>query len=81
MIKTVSWTGAARPASARTETRHYAGPLRTMLNGMIGALRRGSIQVYLLFIVLTVVVLFLFEGFSVRGAALENLDSPAVRTR
>jgi hypothetical protein len=52
-----------------------------MLNNMIGALRRGSIQVYLLFIVLTVVVLFLFEGFSVRGAALENLDSPAVRTR
>jgi hydrogenase-4 component B len=81
MVKTVSWTGAVPAARAWAEARHPAGPLKTLLNGMVGALRRGSIQVYLLFIVLTVVVLFLFEGISAPGTAREAMDSVAVGTQ
>jgi hydrogenase-4 component B len=80
MVKTVSWTGAVRPAAARSEVRRHAGPLKTALNGMVIALRRGSIQVYILFIVLTVAALFLVEGFSARGVAREIPNSAAVGT-
>jgi hypothetical protein len=80
MVKTISWTGAARPAAARAGVHDHAGPLRRALNGMVGAVRRGSIQVCILFMVLTVVVLFLFEGMSSRSAAREIQDSTTVGT-
>jgi hypothetical protein len=45
------------------ELQIHGGPIRSLTTGIVGAFRRGAIQVYLLFIVLTLIVLFLFEGF------------------
>lgn len=87
MLRTVSWSGEARDrsiessaegvaaraiAEARAPVEHgRRGPVRTLVLAMVTALRRGSIQSYLAFIVLTLVVLFLIEA----------LSSPAVAHR
>jgi NADH:ubiquinone oxidoreductase subunit 5 (subunit L)/multisubunit Na+/H+ antiporter MnhA subunit len=68
MVRTVSWRGESEsPGVAQSAAAHRRGPVRTLMAGMVSALRRGSIQVRLLFIVLTLVVLFLFEAISSRG--------------
>ncbi|MEK7755582.1 MAG: hypothetical protein AAB385_00005, partial [Planctomycetota bacterium] len=68
MVRTVSWRGESEsPGVAQSAAAHRRGPVRTLMAGMVSALRRGSIQVRLLFIVLTLVVLFLFEALSSRG--------------
>jgi len=72
MVRTVSWSGTGSversidsPRSptiaARNERR---GPVRTVITGLVAALRRGSIQVHLAFIVITLVLLFLIEALS-----------------
>jgi hypothetical protein len=61
VIKTLSIRGIAPPAAGRPVSGLQAGPLKTLMRGMTAAVRRGSIQVYIAFIVLTVVTLFLFE--------------------
>ncbi len=68
MVRTVSWRGESEsPGVAQSAAAHRRGPVRTLTDGMVSALRRGSIQVRLLFIVLTLVVLFLFEAISSAG--------------
>ncbi len=62
MVRTVSWSGrgdvlSTPPADAR-------GPARALVAGVVGALRRGSIQVRLAFIVLTLVLLLVIEAIS-----------------
>jgi len=65
MVRTVSWGGeAAPPGSRQPGPHHRRGPVRSLIQAMILALRRGSIQVRLLFVVLTLVVLFVFEALS-----------------
>jgi formate hydrogenlyase subunit 3/multisubunit Na+/H+ antiporter MnhD subunit len=63
MIRTVSWTGAVSPVPMSEELQIHGGPIQSLTTGIVGAFRRGAIQVYLLFIVLTLIVLFLWEGF------------------
>lgn len=68
MVRTVSWRGESEsPGVAQSAAAHRRGPLRTLTVGMVSALRRGSIQVRLLFIVLTLIVLFLCEALSSAG--------------
>lgn len=68
MVRTVSWRGESEsPGVAQSAAAHRRGPVRTLMAGMVSALRRGSIQIRLLFIVLTLVVLFLFEALSSVG--------------
>lgn len=70
MVRTVSWRGEPESReAARSAAGRRRGPVKTLLDGMITALRRGNIQVRLLFIVLTLVVLFLFEAISFGGRA------------
>ena len=65
MIRTVSWTGEAELRGlAPPEPPNRLGPLHTMLGAIVAGLRRGSIQVFLSFIVLTLVVLFFMEAIS-----------------
>jgi hydrogenase-4 component B len=54
--------GAAEAVAAAEQGRR--GPVRTLMLAMVTALRRGSIQIYLAFIVVTLVVLFLIEALS-----------------
>ncbi len=68
MVRTVSWRGVHESRDAAHSGAAYRrGPLRTLITGMVIGLRRGSIQIRLLFIVLTLVVLFLFEAISSVG--------------
>jgi len=68
MVRTVSWRGESEaPGIAQSVAAHRSGPVWTLTVGMVSALRRGSIQVRLLFIVLTLVVLFLCEALSSVG--------------
>ncbi|HEY3244795.1 MAG TPA: proton-conducting transporter membrane subunit [Phycisphaerae bacterium] len=65
MARTLTWTG--RPTIAppiRPPPAREAAPLRVVLARLLAAIRRGSIQVYLTFMVLTLIILFLIEGFS-----------------
>jgi formate hydrogenlyase subunit 3/multisubunit Na+/H+ antiporter MnhD subunit len=80
MIQTVSWSGTAKPEPADVPLED--DPLHSLTTGMVGALRRGAIQVYLLFIVLTLIVLFMWEGFSAsrisRAAETQGAQEAAV---
>ncbi len=68
MVRTISWRGESEsPGVLQWAAARRRGPVRTLMAGMVSALRRGSIQVRLLFIVLTLVVLFLFEALSSVG--------------
>lgn len=85
-VRTVSWrTGPPSPAASlvtnATERRH--GPVGTLVAGLVLALRRGSIQVRLLFIALTLLALFLFEAFTsaVRPASTADEGFPRVLSR
>jgi formate hydrogenlyase subunit 3/multisubunit Na+/H+ antiporter MnhD subunit len=92
MVRTVSWSGevreevvapvAAAEAVAAREHRRL-GPVRTLLLAMVTALRRGSIQIYLAFIVVTLVVLFLIEALSSPPVARRPVvhDSSAISAR
>jgi hypothetical protein len=63
IVRTVSWSGvAATPASPTITVR--SGPIRVLLTGVVGALRRGSIQLHLAFIVLTLLAVFVIETVS-----------------
>ncbi|NOT02846.1 MAG: hypothetical protein HOP29_19780 [Phycisphaerales bacterium] len=65
MVRTVSRLREIEsPADSPVMARRRPGPVRAILNAAIAALRRGSIQVRLLFLVLTLVVLFLIEAIS-----------------
>lgn len=65
MVRNVSWRGEQESWDATlSEAAYRRGPVRTLLAGMICSLRRGSIQIRLLFVVLTLVALFLFEATS-----------------
>jgi formate hydrogenlyase subunit 3/multisubunit Na+/H+ antiporter MnhD subunit len=61
MVRTVSWSGAEGAVPPAGGAPRRVGPLRTMLTGVVAALRRGSIQTHLAFIVLTMIVLFAIE--------------------
>jgi len=68
MVRTVSWRGEQESWDATlAEAAHRRGPVRILTTRMVCSLRRGSIQIRLLFVVLTLVVLFLFEAISSVG--------------
>jgi hydrogenase-4 component B len=69
MFRTVSWTGEAElRGPAPREPLKRLGPLRTLLGAIVAGLRRGSIQVFLSFIVLTLVTLFFMEAIAAPSA-------------
>jgi hydrogenase-4 component B len=82
IVRTVSWSGvAATPASPTITVR--SGPIRVLLTGVVGALRRGSIQMHLAFIVLTLLAVFVIETASspAAGGPPEPGDSGAAALR
>jgi formate hydrogenlyase subunit 3/multisubunit Na+/H+ antiporter MnhD subunit len=64
MYRHVTWSGIPVADTTPFEIQGRVGPLRTLMASTAGALRKGTIQVYLSFIVITLIVLFLIEGFS-----------------
>ena len=75
MMRSVSWSGAAVVRAPRRAMAHR-GPLKVLISGMLGALRRGSIQTYILFIVLTLVFLLLFEWIVTPHDARPAVNEP-----
>ena len=62
MVRSVSWSREGTAHDERGPVSPFRmGPLRTLALGVVGALRRGTIQVYLSFIVIVLVILFLSE--------------------
>jgi hypothetical protein len=73
MVRTVSWRGEQEsPEAACWAAAHRRGPVKTLMAGMVAVLRRGSIQVRLLFIVLTLIVLFLCEAIAWKHQNVET---------
>jgi hypothetical protein len=69
-VRTVSWGGEYGSSDAASSgPARGRGPVRVLVAGMVSALRRGSIQIRLFFIVLTLVLLFLVEAMSSPGRA------------
>lgn len=68
MIRTVSWSGRPAADASPVGAAGRIGPLRVLMVGAVGALRRGRIHVYMAFIVLTLLVVFVVESLSARGA-------------
>jgi formate hydrogenlyase subunit 3/multisubunit Na+/H+ antiporter MnhD subunit len=85
MVRTVSWSGAPAAATESTEPEGRINPLRLLLARVTVGLRRGSIQTYLTFIVLALLVVFLVEAFASpgprsptsSGSALEQVQGVA----
>lgn len=73
MVRTVARHDAPTAADPYEEERGR-GPLSSFVEVMVFALRRGSIQVRLLFIVVTLAVLFLFEAISPIGRSREKTE-------
>jgi len=68
MIRTVSWRGEQEPPrSIGHAPAPRGGPVAACLRAIVTGLHRGSIQVRLSFVVLTLVTLFLFEAISSKG--------------
>ncbi|MBI5866629.1 MAG: hypothetical protein HZB38_19350 [Planctomycetes bacterium] len=69
MIRNVSWTGEpVLPAPSRDDGARV-GPMRVLITGVATALRQGRIQLYMGFIVLTLLVVFFVESLSPRESA------------
>jgi hydrogenase-4 component B len=66
MVRTVSWAGRPALEAPRGNAGERIGPLRVIAGGVLRALRRGSVHVYLAFLVLTLLAVF----------AVESLESP-----
>jgi hydrogenase-4 component B len=62
MLRTVSWSGDSGGRATATDQRH--GALHTLAYALVTALRRGSIQVRLAYIVLTLILLLLIESLT-----------------
>lgn len=64
MIKTLTWTGQAADAKQNGTADPQAGkrPIALIVHHVLNALRRGSIHIYLGFIVLTLITLFVIEA-------------------
>lgn len=79
MIRTVSWSGeipiAAAPEAA---PQRRVGPIRALLSALVAALRRGSIQVYLAFMVLALVIFFLVEALAAPGVGAAGHALPEI---
>lgn len=63
MYRNVTWSGLAATGMKAHDARRRAGPMQALLANMAAALRKGTIQVYLAFIVITLILLFFIEGF------------------
>jgi hydrogenase-4 component B len=75
-MQTLTWSGQeGKPAAEKRR-----GPLRTALESLLGAMRRGSIQIYLTYIVVALMVLFAVEAMSAPRAGTMPPDgkTPAV---
>jgi hypothetical protein len=64
-FRTVSWpSGRARPSGIPTNVGTHADrPLPVMMNRVVQALRRGSVHIYLAFMVMALLAVFLFSSF------------------
>ncbi|NUM55677.1 MAG: hypothetical protein HUU46_18700 [Candidatus Hydrogenedentes bacterium] len=62
MWRHFTWSGAPAAGTRASAAHERLGPLRTVVTNTVVALRRGAIQVYLLFIVITLILLFALEG-------------------
>lgn len=65
-VRTVSWSGQPALEAPPADAGERVGPLRVVAAGVVRALRRGSVHVYLAFLVLTLLIVF----------AVESLESP-----
>jgi hydrogenase-4 component B len=75
MVRTVSWRGEIEGMGEESVRPRRRGPLSALLRGAVFSLRRGSIQVRLFFIVLTLVVLFAAEAAVTRGWVAARRES------
>jgi hydrogenase-4 component B len=75
MLRTLSRSGRVTPAEEVAAP--HAGPFRLGAQRLRAAVRRGSIQVYLTFMVLTLVVLFVVEAWSSPRASRSAPPAPA----
>ncbi len=64
MLRYVTWSGLPAPDSPRRGAGERVGPLRALFSGAVRGLRQGTIQIYLSFIVLTLIFLFFVESFT-----------------
>ena len=62
-IRTVSWSGHERADAQPAHQSGHTRPLRLLVNSVAGALRRGSVQAHLAFIVITLLIVFCIESF------------------
>lgn len=70
MVRHVSWTGQPTPPSQAPIPDSRARPIRLLFTGVVAALRQGRIHVYMVFIVLTLLVVFLVESLSQGSSGL-----------
>lgn len=70
MLRYVTWSGLPAPGNPGRGAGERVGPLRTLISGAVRGLRQGTIQVYLSFILITLIFLFLVESFASYHVAL-----------
>lgn len=63
MYRNVTWSGLPTTGMESRDVQGQARPVKALVANMAAALRKGTIQVYLCFIVITLILLFFIEGF------------------
>jgi hypothetical protein len=64
MLRYVTWSGLPVAREEQRTTAERIGPLRALFGSTVRGLRQGTIQVYLSFIVITLILLFLIESIA-----------------
>jgi NADH:ubiquinone oxidoreductase subunit 5 (subunit L)/multisubunit Na+/H+ antiporter MnhA subunit len=73
MLKTLSWDGEAK--DFEPSVRHgRVGPFRAVFEGFLAAMRRGNIQVRLMYIVITLLVVFTVEFATSQRSGVQKPD-------
>lgn len=78
MYRHVTWSGLPAAEVAAPDVQRRPGPVQTLMANAAVALRKGTIQVYLSFIVVTLIFVFLIESFCAQRAA-PHQPSPSSR--
>lgn len=63
MYRNVTWSGLPATGMNTRDVYKRSGPVKTLVANTAAALRKGTIQVYLTFIAVTLILLFFIEGF------------------
>ena len=73
MFRHVTWSGAPAADRPRLDAQGRVDPLRAVVDNTAEALRKGAIQVYLSYIVITLILLFVIEAFVIqRGSPMPD---------